>query len=126
MIPFEQIDSRLQAIGKNRAWLAESTPYSGDYLRTVLAPKSTRRTARVQEVISDAIEGEERRQREAKESPVNIPDRISIRARPEERDSWEECSLAAQLTLNGWIVAQLNDAARKWQDQEGKGNGTDG
>jgi len=62
VISHEDIDLRLSKIGKDRKWLAENTPYSADYLRTVLAPGSTRRTKRVMQIISAAIEAEEERQ----------------------------------------------------------------
>ncbi len=122
MIPFEEIDTRLAGIGKNRIWLAGKSGRKPDSIRVALAPNApkSKRSELLQKALTDAIEGEERCQREAEESAVQIPTRISIRAMPKERESWEECSLAAQLTLNSWIVAQLNDAASKWQEQEGK------
>jgi hypothetical protein len=63
MIEWNQIDSRLAAIGKDRAWLAEQTPYSAGTIRTALAPNSDKRTDRMLLVLSRAIEDEEARQR---------------------------------------------------------------
>lgn len=63
MIPFEEMDRRLEAIGKDRSWLAEETKRSPDHIRTLLAPNSTRRSEKVQALLSDAIVREERRQR---------------------------------------------------------------
>lgn len=113
MIPFEEIDDRLTRLGKNRTWLTEETPYSGDYIRTVLAPKSTRRTVRVQQILSDAIEREEERQRAVptSASPAVLPDRVTIDCEPEERRNWEAAAQANRTYLDAWIVGTLNIAA---------------
>lgn len=63
MIPWEQIDARLAALGRDRAWLAEHTPYTYDTIRNAMAPKSTRKTERMLVVLSRAIEDEEARKR---------------------------------------------------------------
>jgi len=111
MIAFEEMDSRLKAIGESRAWLAMVTPYSADYIRTVLAPNSTRRTARVQQILSDAIEREEESASitTMPESAVALPDRVTIECSPQERRSWENA--ASPHSLDDWIVSTLNDAA---------------
>ena len=83
MIPFEEIDARLEALGKDRVWLGENTPYSSDYLRTVLAPNSTRRTERVQKIISDAIEREESDRASAEQQ---IPGVFDVLVTPEQID----------------------------------------
>lgn len=120
MIPFEQIDSRLAAIGKNRSWLAEVSGRKPDSIRVSLAanalPKN--RSVLLQKALTDAIEGEERRQREGKVGGIILPDRITIEASAGERREWQECSLAARLALDAWAVAQLNEAARKWKSQQ--------
>lgn len=111
MIPFDEIDSRIGALGKDRAWLAAVTPYSADYLRTVLAPNSTRRTERVQRVVSDAIEREEERQRQSAILPAPspmLPDRITIQCAPEDRRRWQK---ASEGNMDQWIVESLNQAA---------------
>ena len=115
MIPFEEIDKRLSDIEKTRAWLAEVTPYSADYLRTVLAPKSTRRTPRVQQIISDAIEREEERLKTEAVSPIKsapaLPDRVTIECQPEERRRWNVAAKDSDQHLDEWIVGSLNRAA---------------
>lgn len=63
MISWEQIDARLAALGRDRTWLAEHTPYTYDTIRNAMAPKSTRKTERMLVVLSRAIEDEEARQR---------------------------------------------------------------
>lgn len=94
MIAYDKIDERLQALGKNREWLALITPYSSDYIRTVLAPKSTRRTDRVMSILSDAIEKEERVQNgDTKPLP---PGYSAIFLNDEELDLADKASRIAQ------------------------------
>ena len=64
MIPFDEIDSRLKAIGKNRAWLAEKSGRSPGSLRAALAPKTPNknRTNLLQRALSETIEREEAEQ----------------------------------------------------------------
>lgn len=111
MIQFEDIDKRLDALKLDRAWLAENTPYSADYLRTVLAPKSTRRTDRVQQIISDAIEKEEERRREH----PKLPDQLALAPTAEDFDRWCRAYKASDAaTLKDWAVDELNKAAAAW------------
>jgi hypothetical protein len=109
MVRFEEIDSRLTAIGKNRAWLASVTPYSADYIRTVLAPNSTRRTERVMEILSAAIEKEEAR------SVPELPDRLTLEVTPAEYDAYSEAALSQRQTLKRWAIDELNRAAEAYQ-----------
>lgn len=69
MIPFEQIDDRLAALGKTRAWLATISPYTSNSIRAALAPNSTKRSERLHKVLSDAIEAEEARQAKSPQIP---------------------------------------------------------
>jgi hypothetical protein len=136
MIPFEEIDTRLSALERSRVWLAEVTPYSADYLRTVLATNSTRRTPRVQQIISDAIEKEEARQREALSLPLNppapiaLPDRVTIECQPEERRKWDAAARSQEQEMDDWIVSSLNHCADLHLDlhnaNHAQGNGTTG
>lgn len=57
------IDPRLGALGKDRRWLADQTPYTYDTIRNTLAPKATKRSARMLSVLARAIEDEEDRRR---------------------------------------------------------------
>lgn len=72
MIPWNDIDSRLAGLGKDRAWLASQTGYSDGHIRTVLAPSSSRRTERIQLILSKAIEDEESRQSHKAELPPGV------------------------------------------------------
>lgn len=56
---WNEIDKRLSALGKDRVWLAEVTPYTWDTIRQALAPKGTARSTRMLIVLSRAIEDEE-------------------------------------------------------------------
>jgi hypothetical protein len=70
MMRWEDIDNRLAAIARNRAWLAEVTPYSVESIRNALAPSSTRRSGKMLIMLSRAIEDEEAL-RQA-ESPMEV------------------------------------------------------
>lgn len=61
MIPFNEIDSRLEALGKNRAWLVDVTGRAEGSIRAALAPNAApkQRTELLQRALSDAIEREE-------------------------------------------------------------------
>lgn len=61
MIPYDEIDNRLKAIGKNRAWLAERSGRSPGSLRAALAPNANpkNRTNLLQRALSETIEREE-------------------------------------------------------------------
>ena len=61
MIPFEEIDARLDMLGKSRSWLAEITERSPDSIRAALAPNAVpkSRSSKLQRVLSEAIEREE-------------------------------------------------------------------
>lgn len=114
MIPFDEIDSRLEKLGLDRAWLAENTPYSADYIRTVLAPNSTRRTERVMQILSDAIEREEAYRR-AQVAPPVLPNRITVEPTVGEFDAWDRASRAAgSASLAEWAIQELNKAADAW------------
>jgi hypothetical protein len=61
MIPFNEIDMRLEDLGKDRPWLASQTKRSPDSIRTALAPNAppSKRSPLLQKALSDAIEREE-------------------------------------------------------------------
>lgn len=112
MIEFDDIDARLEKLGKSRAWLADS---SGRKLRSIgdaLAPSAvgtSKRSSHLQRALSDAIEAEEARQHAAPPAP----DRITIECTPVERREWQAASVPKhQGNLDRWIVDSLNDAAR--------------
>lgn len=71
MIAFEDVDSRLAAIGKDRAWLATESGRSPGSIRTALAPKAhpKNRSELLQRALSNAIEREEERQRRQTDAP---------------------------------------------------------
>jgi hypothetical protein len=65
---WNDIDSRLEALGKDRRWLSSVTPYSLASVRDAMGPNSKKRSDRMLTVLSRAIEDEEaRRQPEMRE-----------------------------------------------------------
>ena len=72
MIDWTEIDTRLTAIGKDRTWLSQVTPYSWDTIRQALAPNGRARSDRMLTVLSRAIEDEESRRREPREIAPGI------------------------------------------------------
>jgi hypothetical protein len=59
---WNDIDPRLEALGKDRRWLSEVTPYSLASVRDAMGPNSKKRSDRMLTVLSRAIEDEEERQ----------------------------------------------------------------
>lgn len=113
MIRFEEIDGRLETLGKNRQWLAEITGRSEGSIRAALAPNSVpkNRTALLQKALSDAIEKEESAQR----ASVRLPDQLALAPTPDEFDAWDRASRAAKAeTLKKWAIDELNKAAAAW------------
>ena len=115
----QQIDARLASIGKDRAWLAENTPYSADYIRTVLAPNSKRRTERVLQVLTAAIAREEAAQQQSREGEASTPqpplrDHIVLEVPPATHDQWAAAAAAQGKALKPWAIEELNHAAAEW------------
>ena len=112
MIPFNEIDLRLDGIKQNRAWLATVTGRSPDSIRSALAPNSPpkNRTALLQKALSDAIEKEE----ELRLARPRLPDRITIECEPSERRKWSQAADSKGANLDSWIVEELNQAAEAW------------
>ena len=71
MIPFEEIDRRLDGIRKDRKWLSEASGRKPDSIRVALAPNADpkNRTGLLQKALSDAIEREEEAQAAIQEPP---------------------------------------------------------
>lgn len=61
MIPFDEMDDRLRALGVDRAWLASKSGRSPHSIRAALAPNATpkNRSELLQRALSAAIEREE-------------------------------------------------------------------
>jgi hypothetical protein len=113
MIPFEEIDDRLEKLGKKRKWLAEITRRSEGAIRAALAPNSLpkNRTELLQKALSDAIEAEEK----AVEQRVILPDRISLEPTKEEFHAWCKAYKQSQHDLlEDWAIDELNKAASEW------------
>jgi len=118
MIRFDEIDARLAVLGLDRAWLAENSPYSADYIRTVLAPKSTRRTDRVMQILSDAIEREEA----ARHARASEPDENLIRVSFNDEDFAviESAAGIVQTPIKDFITrAAIHQARAKVEESAG-------
>lgn len=92
MIAWNEIDSRLAALGKDRQWLASVTPYSPDTIRTALAPKSTKRSERMLQVLAKAIEDEEAKVEAPNTVTPDLPGVLSIFRTEEEFDLADRAS----------------------------------
>lgn len=110
MIPFEDIETRLKGIRKDRKWLAENSGRSYDSIRTALAknaaPKS--RSTLLQKALTDAIEREEAEQAKKPELTKSITLEPSI----EEYRLWSEAFKSSPYsTIEEWAVAALNGSS---------------
>ena len=110
MIPFEDIESRLKKLGKDRVWLAEKSGRSHASIRTALAksavPKA--RSALLQKALSDAIEREELDQLKKPELVKSITLEPSI----EEYRLWSEAfKISPHSTIEEWAKASLNETS---------------
>ena len=106
MIPFEEIDDRLKALGLDRLWLSKNTPYSAAYIRDVMATNSTRRSERVQKIISEAIEREETSQ--AVPAVVFESHQLVLRPSDEDYNRWNDAANLANKRVTDWVVDTLN------------------
>jgi hypothetical protein len=110
MIPFEDIESRLKKLGKDRVWLAEKSGRSHASIRTALAksavPKA--RSALLQKALSDAIEREELDQLKKPELVKSITLEPSI----EEYRIWSEAfKQSPYSTIEEWAISALNGSS---------------
>lgn len=122
MIPFEEIDRRLESIGKDRKWLSEASGRKPDSIRVALAPNApaAKRSELLQKALSDAItREEERRHLPIVSAPsLHLPDRITIECAPEERRSWQQAASAKNKgDLDAWVLDSLNQAAKAWHKE---------
>jgi len=114
MIPFDEIDQRLKALGKDRAWLSEESGRKPDSVRVALAPNAlaAKRSELLQKALSDAIEREE----SSRAAKADLPSRLAVQpANEEEFRAWcRAYKASAHDTLEDWAIASLNDAAAQW------------
>ena len=110
MIPFDEIDQRLEKLGRNRKWLVETTGRSDHAIRSALAPNATAksRSALLQKALTDAIEREEMEQAVKPELTKSIALEPSI----EEYRIWSEAfKMSPYSTIEEWAKASLNEAS---------------
>ncbi len=119
MIPYDQIDARLKALGLDRTWLAEQSGRNRDSIRVALAPNAppAKRSELLQRALSETIEREEL----ARRSSTLLPERVSIEGSKEEFDAWCRAYKASDAdTLEDWAVEALNEAAKAWAKEQRK------
>jgi uncharacterized protein (DUF1778 family) len=118
VIPFDEINNRLEALGLDRKWLAQASGKKPDTIRGALAPGAPdfKRSASLQKALSDAIEKEEASHFT---KPV-LPDRITIECQPEERKAWAQAAAKAGMDLDAWVVEELHKSAEAWHEEQSK------
>jgi hypothetical protein len=110
MIPFDEIDQRLEKLGRNRKWLVEATGRSDHAIRSALAPNATpkSRSALLQKALTDAIEREEAEQAKKPE----LTKAIALEPSIEEYRLWSEAFKSSPYsTIEEWAVAALNGSS---------------
>lgn len=135
MIPFDEIAARLAGIGKNRAWLVETSGRSPGAIRSSLAPNasSQHRSELLQKALSDAIEREEARQAEANRSQFEAPPEIPAghTAIYLTGQIYEDAERASRIVDSPTLAAFCHDVIQTQARliiarEKGKSNGTDG
>lgn len=123
MIEFEEIDSRLKSIGKNREWLAQVTGRSSGAIRSALAKNADKkhRSALLRQALSDAIEKEEERGSPSPES-TQLPDRITVEVDPARMNHYLEAADHARQNLKVWTIKELDRAAAAWLKEKQQKN----
>lgn len=114
MIAFEEMDSRLESLGKDRTWLSVASGRKPDSIRVALAPSApkAKRSTLIQKALSDAIEREESRLAALKSNPPFPQQHLVLRPSDEDYESW--CRAADGEPVNLWAVEALNQAARRY------------
>jgi hypothetical protein len=110
MIPFDEIDQRLEKLGRNRKWLVEATGRSDHAIRSALAPNATSksRSALLQKALTDAIEREESEQAKKPE----LTKAIALEPSIEEYRLWSEAFKSSPYsTIEEWAVAALSGSS---------------
>ena len=114
MIPYDEIDSRLRSLGKNRAWLAEVTKRSPDSVRTALAPKApaAKRSTLLQMALSEAIEREEASS--INSVPVPLGHRLFVEPSDAQFHLWMTAAYSKPgRSFDQWAKAGLDELANE-------------
>lgn len=110
MILFDEIDQRLEKLGRNRKWLVKVTGRSDHAIRSALAPNAApkSRSALLQKALTDAIEREEVEQAKKPE----LVKLITLEPSIEEYRLWSEAfKKSPYSTIEEWAVAALNESS---------------
>lgn len=98
---WNEIDKRLAALGKDRVWLSDVTPYSWETVRQALAPNGKARSVRMLSVLSRAIEDEEAKHRQV----GNVASLLEFE--PEEWEQIITLATRAGQSPGQWIRSQI-------------------
>jgi len=118
VIPFNEINRRLDALGKDRKWLAEASKRSPASIAAALAPSApdSKRSKHVQKALSDAIEAEEERQRPKRDLP---PGHVEIILSESQYQKAQEASqIAGYTALSDYCRVAIEDAADRLLAEE--------
>lgn len=116
MIPFDQIDKRLEALGKDRSWLSQESGRKPDSIRVALAPNAppAKRSTLLQKALSDAIEREEDARNETPAASILPLDRITLEVDSTRMGNYLEAAKDARQTIKEWTIHELDRAAQEW------------
>jgi len=110
MIEFDDMDSRLAGISRDRAWLAKESGYSEASVREALAPASKKRSPRMQRILSETVEREEKARAEV--TSKLLPERFSVEGSRSEFDAWCRAYKVSPFEhIEDWAVSALNITA---------------
>lgn len=110
---FEEIPSRMRALGVDREWLMRECRYSKSTLASTLAPKGTNRNERALKTIWEALDREEDRQKTpAIPEPLRQP--LILEPTPVQFDRWTSAFKHSPYpTFSEWAKAGLDAMAEE-------------
>lgn len=119
MIPFEEIDERLKALGKDRQWLAKQSGRKARSIGDALAPNAdpTKRSPLLQKALSDVIEAHEAAAAAQAAAP-NIPQNLVLYPTRQQFNAWNTAFKHSDAeTLEQWATEGLDEMAKAWLAQ---------
>lgn len=113
---WNEIDSQLEEIRKDRRWLSDVTPYSLSSIRDALGPSSKKRSARMLSVLRRAIDDEAAKQNKGIEK---APGLFEIFPSPESLDRADRASRIVNApSLVQFCRDAIEDAAARAFEEE--------
>ncbi len=107
VIPFEEMDARLKAIGRDRKWLSQATGRKLASIRVALAPNTQQknRSHLLQVSLSQAIEAEKARQKDS-QSAIQTQV-VSLQVDREQFRAWNAAAMAEGKLIEEWAILHL-------------------